>query len=427
MSALRRPRGTPGPVVWLLASSLVLSMGVCAMFPFVPIYVRHHGGSSAAIAVFVAGPMVANALVQVPAGRLVDRVGRRPVLLVSLAGFSVCSALLALDQGPLWLLGAFRATTGIFGGAYNPAMRAALADLTPPERRAERFGQSQSTFMVGLLLGPAVGGALATIQGNLIFVCSGVAAAGACLLVALSVPETRGLAVAAAAGGGREPAVHLARAGWWRTRGVLVPLVGLLAMGVVMAMYDVVWPLYLNSRGQGTLVIGFSVTLFAVPFLLFGSSGGRLADRGNRRIMLGVNFAVAAATAVSYPFLHSLALILCVGMVEATAWVTTEPILYAVITDGSPVDARGRAMAAGGLAEFAGGGFGALVLGSLYGIGAGIPFWAGAGVLILGGALCAWLVPARAAARVLGPAVVRTTEPLLDSAVDAVESVAGAG
>jgi MFS family permease len=427
MSALSRRRGTPGPVLWLLASSLVLSMGVCAMFPFVPIYVRHHGGGSAAVAAFVAGPMLANAMVQVPAGRLVDRVGRRPVLIVSLAGFVVCSALLALDQGPLWLLGAFRAATGIFGGAYNPAMRAALADLTPPERRAERFGQSQSTFMVGLLVGPAVGGALATVQGNLIFVCSGVAAAGACLLVALTVPETRGLAVAAAAAAerGREAGVHLARAGWWRTRGVLVPLVGLLSMGVMMSMYDVVWPLYLNSRGQGTLVIGVSVTLFAVPFLLFSRSGGRLADRGNRRIMLAVDFAVAAATAVSYPFLHSLALILCVGMIEATAWVTTEPILYAVITDGSPVDARGRAMAAGGLAEFAGGGFGALVLGSLYGIGAGIPFWSGAGVLVVGGALCALLVPARAAARVLGPAVDTTTPPLFEAAVEPAETLAG--
>jgi len=397
MSALRRRRGTPAPVLWLLLSELTLSTGVCAMFPFVPLYVRNHGGGSVAIAAFVAGPMITNALVQLPAGRVVDRVGRRPMLLGALSGFAVLSALLAVDRGPLWLLAAFRAGQGIFGGAYGPAMRASIADLSRPEERSERFGQMQSAFMLGLLVGPAIGGALATIQGRLIFICAAVAAAGAGVVVASTVPETRHLAhaAAAAAAGGAHAAARLAGVGWWRVRGVLVPLVGLGAMGLVMSMYDVVWPLYMTSRGQGTLVIGFSVTMFAVPFLLFSRSGGRLADRGNRQVMLAVNFAVAAATAVSYPLLHSLWVILAVGMVEATAWVTTEPILYAVITEAAPVDARGRAMAAGGMSEFAAGALGALVLGSLYGAGQGIPFWAGAGVLVLGGALCALLVPAR--------------------------------
>jgi len=418
MSALRRRRGTPAPVLWLLTSSLVLSMGVCAMFPFVPLYVRSHGGGSVAIAMFVAGPMLANAMVQIPAGRLADRIGRRPVLLVALCGFAVLSALLALDRGPLWLLGLFRAGTGIFGGAYSPAMRAALADLSRPEERAERFGQSQSFFMVGLLVGPAVGGVLATVQGNLIFVCAAVAAVAAAVLIALTVPETLHHARAEAS---RHDRAHLARPGWWRTRGVLVPVAGLAAMGLMMSMYDVVWPLYLNGRGQGTLVIGFSVTLFAIPFLVLSRAGGRMADRGNRRLMIGVNFAVAAGTAMLYPLIHPLWLILIVGMVEAIAWVTTEPILYAVLTDASPVDARGEAMAAGGLAEFAGGSVGALALGSLYGVGEAIPFWSGAGVLAMAGALCVMLVPARAAARGLGrssDASLVTTQPLRAGAVD---------
>ena len=153
----------------------------------------------------------------------------------------------------------------------------------------------------------------------------------------------------------------------------------------------------MSSRGQGTVVIGLSVTLFAVPFLVFGRSGGRLADRRSRRALLGVNFAVAALTAMSYPFLHSLALIFTVGTVEAISWVTTEPILNAVLADSTPAEVRGRAMAAGGLAEYAGSGVGALALGSLYGVAEAIPFWTGAVVLALAGALCAVLAPARPA------------------------------
>jgi DHA1 family tetracycline resistance protein-like MFS transporter len=384
------------------------------MFPFVPIYVSRHGGGPAAIALFVAGPMIATSLVQVPAGRLVDRWGRRPMLLVALAGFSVFSALLAVDHGPLWLLGLFRAGTGVFGGMHNPAMRAALADLTPPEKRAERFGQSQAAFMLGLLLGPAAGGVLAGIDGALIFVCSAVAGLLAAVVIALTVPETRGLAQAEAAARTAAGVAHHAARGWWLRRGIVIPVVGLAAMGLVMSMYDVVWPLYLTSRGQSTAVIGFSVTLFAVPFLVFSRSGGRLADRGNRRLMIGANFAVAALTAMSYPFLHALWTIFCVGFVEATAWVTTEPILYAVLTDAAPAAVRGQAMAAGGLAEFAGGAVGALALGSLYGVSVGAPFWAGAVVLVLAGALCAALVPARTAAGRLARsgevALVTTTE-----------------
>lgn len=397
MFAFRRGRrGTPGPVAWLLASQLVLSLGVCAMFPFIPLYVRRHGGGAVAVAVFVAGPLLANALVQLPAGRLLDRAGRRPVLVTALGGYALLSALLALDAGPLWLLGLLRAGQGVCSGAYNPAMRAAIGDLTPPERRAELFGLSQSMFMVGLLVGPAFGGALAAVSQSLVFLCTAVAAAGACTLVGLRVPETRSLALAAAEHHEHERAT--AGRAWWRVRGVLVPMLGLCAMGLVMSMYDVVWPLYLTSRGQGVVVIGLSITLYAVPLLLLSRSGGRLADRGNRRLLLAVDFAVAALCAMSYPWLHALWVILVIGFIESISWVATEPILYAVITDTAPARVRGRAMAAGGFAEYCGSAVGALALGSLYGVSEAIPFWSGATVLAVAGALCALLVPARALA-----------------------------
>ena len=408
MFARRRRRGTPAPVLWLLLGELVMVMGASALFPVVPLYVRHHGGGPVAVALFVAGPLLANALVLLPAGRLVDRAGRKPIMVGSLGGFAVLSTFLALDHGPLWLLAALRAGQGVTNGIYMPALRATLADLTPPERRAERYGQLQSFVMVGILVGPAVGGALAVVRDSLIFACSGLGAVVALTVIALRVPETAGMAVASARAAGSvqgdrgslpltdsEP--RLARPGWWRTAGVLVPMVGLGAMGTVMSMYDVVWPLYLSGRGQGTVVIGLSVTLFAVPLMLLSPRGGRLADKGNRRLLLGASFAVAAATAVSYPFIHPLWLILTVGTVEAVSWVATEPTLYAVITDTAPVDARGRAMAAGGFSEYVGSAVGALGLGALFALGEGIPFFAGASVLALAGLLCATRVPRRAA------------------------------
>ena len=131
--------------------------GVAAMFPIAPLYVRRHGGSSLDIALFIAGPLIANTLVQVPAGRLTDRVGRRPMLLGSRVVFAVLAFALFADVGPLWLLAVLRTLQGAASGAYVPALRAALVDLSGPEQRGQRFAQLQACEMVGLLVGPLLG------------------------------------------------------------------------------------------------------------------------------------------------------------------------------------------------------------------------------------------------------------------------------
>src|ERR1700730_322475 len=74
-----KPRADPA--FWLLIGQLIMFTGVAAVFPIAPLYVAHRGGNSVAVAIFIAGPLVANTLVQVPAGRLSDRWGRKPFLI----------------------------------------------------------------------------------------------------------------------------------------------------------------------------------------------------------------------------------------------------------------------------------------------------------------------------------------------------------
>ncbi|MGA9112401.1 MAG: MFS transporter, partial [Candidatus Dormiibacterota bacterium] len=180
------------PVHRLLLAQLVMFAGIAALFPVVPLYVRAHGGSSADIALFVAGPLVSNTLAQVPAGHLVDRVGRKPVLIGSRLAFAVLSLALFANLGPLWLLALLRVGQGASSGAYLPALRTALADLTPAGHRGSRYAQLQACEMVGLLVGPAIGGAIALWQYSGIFAASGVS-----VLVGLGtlarMPETRGM------------------------------------------------------------------------------------------------------------------------------------------------------------------------------------------------------------------------------------------
>ena len=198
---------------------------------------------------------------------------------------------------------------------------------------------------------------------------------------------------------------------WWRNPGILVPCLGVAALGTVFSMYDVVWPLYLAARGNSTLVIGITISLFAVPLLILARPGGRLADRSNRRWLMVASFAVSGGCAAIYPALHSLGWIIALGVVEACAYVLVEPTMFAVIGDSSSAEERGRAMGIGGLFQFGGMAFGALVLGALYGVGEGISFWGAAGVLIAAAVLCAFALPPRAPAAARARVRARCHEP----------------
>lgn len=91
-------------------------------------------------------------------GRLSDRVGRRPVLAVSTAGFAITWALFALSPTFTWLL-VSRALAGAFGANLSTA-QAYMADVFPPERRAKGMGLIGMAFGIGFVFGPAIGALL---------------------------------------------------------------------------------------------------------------------------------------------------------------------------------------------------------------------------------------------------------------------------
>jgi DHA1 family multidrug resistance protein-like MFS transporter len=396
------------PAHRLLLGQLVMFTGIAALFPVVPLYVRSHGGSSADIALFVAGPLVASTLVQLPAGHLVDRIGRKPVLIGSRLLYAALSGGLFLNLGPLWLLALLRVGQGASGGAYVPALRAALADLTPPGERGHRYAQLQGCEMVGLLLGPAIGGAVALWAYSGIFAASGVAVLLGIGAI-IRMPETRGADIGesssspspapAPAPDARAPTIPPARATppaprlWWLRPALLVPGVALAAAGTMFSMYDVVWPQYLTARGYDSLVIGLSISFFAVPILLLTSRGGRLSDRADRRLLVPAALCVVAVCASTYPWLRNIFPILAVGTVESLAVMVVEPSLFAVISESTTASLRGRAMGVGGLFEAGGGAFGAGALGALYGIAEPLPFLGGATVCLLAAAVCSRALP----------------------------------
>jgi DHA1 family tetracycline resistance protein-like MFS transporter len=107
-------------------------------------------------------------------GGLSDRFGRRPVLLIGIAGLAL-SFFVTAAATALWML----ITVRLFSGAMQAnasVANAYVADITPPEDRARRFGLLGAAFGVGFILGPVIGGLLGGIDVRLPFVCAGAMA-----------------------------------------------------------------------------------------------------------------------------------------------------------------------------------------------------------------------------------------------------------
>ncbi|WP_293462503.1 MFS transporter [Phenylobacterium sp.] len=119
-------------------------------------------------------------------GKLSDRIGRRPVLIVTIAMVGLSYAALAFAPN-IWVAFALRFLTGIFAGNIS-TLQGALADITPPEKRAQRMGIMGSAFSAGFMTGPAIGGFLAQpSRGALGFQLPLLVAAGFALASALAV------------------------------------------------------------------------------------------------------------------------------------------------------------------------------------------------------------------------------------------------
>ena len=121
-------------------------------------------------------------------GGLSDRFGRRPVLLAALAGMVLNYLLLAWAPNVGWLF-VGRVIAGATAASYSTAT-AYIADVTPPEQRAQRFGLIGAVFGLGFVVGPALGGLLGSYGLRLPFLLSAVLAGINVVYAALILPES---------------------------------------------------------------------------------------------------------------------------------------------------------------------------------------------------------------------------------------------
>lgn len=107
-------------------------------------------------------------------GNLSDRFGRRPILLLCLAGFAIDYLIMGFAQNLIWLF-VGRALAGVFGATYSTAA-AYIADVSSPEKKSQNFGLIGAAFGLGFTIGPVIGGFAGEIDPRLpFFIAAGLA------------------------------------------------------------------------------------------------------------------------------------------------------------------------------------------------------------------------------------------------------------
>jgi DHA1 family tetracycline resistance protein-like MFS transporter len=324
------------PIVLLAVTIDVIGFGI--IMPVLPALVTHLGRIDLPAATRVAGWLLAVfAIAQFFAGPVIgnlgDRFGRRPVLIVSMLAFAVDYGITAAAPTLAWLfLG--RLIAGITGAIYGPA-GAVIADVSPPERRAASFGLLGAAFGIGFIIGPAIGGLVATWGPRAPFITAACLAACNAVAMLFFLPETlapenrrpfrwRDAHVV----GAFKPLFHAGRAGpllvaWflWQLGGIVYP-----ATWSFWAAIRFGWDA--NAIGWSLAWVGF--LQFLVQVFLTGRIVGRMGERGGAILGLGCG----AACLLAYAFItqgwqvYALFLIGCLG---AIAWPALNGILSRMV------------------------------------------------------------------------------------------------
>jgi MFS transporter, DHA1 family, tetracycline resistance protein len=397
-SAAPHPLKTPALVV-LFATVFINLVGFGLVVPLLPFFARSLNAEAWQVTLLFSAYSLGQFFAEPIWGRLSDRIGRKPVLLITLAANTV--GYLALAFAPdIWTAIAVRLFTGLGAGNIS-TVQGYVADVTPPEQRAGRMGLIGAAFGLGFIVGPGLGGILVQPQlGHLgfqlpIFTASALAALAG-LGVILFLRESRAPGDPAAPRPAFLSGIRDAVASPVISRVLLVTLIFLAGFSAMESVFG----LWAEGRYQWTArEVGLSFMVVGVVSALNqGLFAGRLARRfGETRVLATglLLFGAGLAIQVAAPPDWFPAMRLEIGALIVTVvqgWIVplamivgacgmslAMPNISAIISRETPPDRQGAMlglnMATGSIARI----FGPVVAGALFSnVGHDWPFIVGA-------------------------------------------------
>ena len=338
-------RGRQASLTFILLTFFVDMFGIGLVYPILPSLIEEFVGNDVAGASYIYGALAAvYALMQFVAapilGALSDQYGRRPIILLALVGLGIDYLILAAAPGVWWFV-AGRVISGVMGATYSAA-GAYVADISPPEKRAQNFGLIGAAFGFGFIAGPLVGGLLGAVSLRLPFLVAAGLALANFLFGLFVLPESLPLE--------RRRRFKLTQANpiGAITSLARYPLLGaflgiFIAANLAARVAESIWVLYTAYRyGWGTAETGLS--LAAVGVLHAIAQGGlvrivirRLGE--HRAIVFGL--LISAATSFLFAFASQGWMVYAILAIEALGWTIGGPALQGLMSRAVPPDEQG--------------------------------------------------------------------------------------
>ena len=365
------------PTFWFLWFGTIINRLGGFAVPFLMLYLTARLGMSPGTAAIIVSTLGAGSfLAQLTGGELADRLGRRPVMLLSFFVSPLAMLSVGLVRDP-WHLALTTLALGFFMDLYRPAVSAAVIDLVPEERRTRAFGYVYWAINLGAALAPIAAGFLANVDYFLLFAGDAVTTALFGLLVLSRVPESQARDVAAAA---RTRMASRAGQALRDSRFLFFVVLSLL-FGIIYSQNQVTLPVEMAAHGLPPSDYGLAISVNGALIVLITITISRMAEGWHRylamaaaALFIGLGFGLTGL-ADSLPFFALTVAIWTIGEVVGAA---VAPVIVAGM---SPPAMRGLYQgvwgSSWGLAFFLGPALGGFVY-ERYGSGA---LWSGMFVL----------------------------------------------
>jgi MFS family permease len=295
--------------VSLFIAVAVAMIGVGIIAPILPLYAKSFAASGLSIGLVFSAFSLSRSLLGPLVGRLSDRVGRKRILMIGLAGYTVVS-LLYVAAMSLWQLGLFRLLQGAASVMVTPIAQAYIGDITPPGKEGRYMNLFYSSLFLGMAIGPLLGGGLSALWSYQIpFYAMGLLSFIALLLVARAVPSDHGKSEA----GHNRPREIAPMRDVLKNDAVKVICVYVATRGFWRQGFNTFYPLYaVAASGLGEASIGTVLSVYMLGGGLLQIPFGFLADRYPRFPQIVLGSTLPPLLLLAIPFVHKMWMVILI-------------------------------------------------------------------------------------------------------------------
>ncbi len=327
-----------GPLFVLSVALFATMLGNGVVIPFIPIYAQEFGASGVAVGILFGAHSASRTFLLPLIGRASDRHGRKAFLLWGLFGYALSSVAYLLANSLLTLI-VIMALQGVATAMVQPVSMAYVGDLTPKGKEGAYAGYVNTAFLGGVAGGPILGGVikdLFNMQAS--FILLGVLSLLSLLLLLFFLPEVQ-----------KHHVAEKKEIASWHTVLSARPILGVALFRVVYALSStLIWvfvPLLSASLlPLTTSQVGALISLNVLISTVLQSPCGRLSDRMNKAVLIGIGSLISAVSLAGFPltstFWHLLVLNALVGAGFGLAY----PAHMALAMEHTPGSSMGTVM-----------------------------------------------------------------------------------